>query len=646
MKKILYTIFAFVGILAFQSCADMLDTESSSQIENPALDQKTDSVFYAYGILQAMQQLADQYYFQNEVRGDLVSATQKAQTHLKNLSDYSADVTNKYDSVYLYYKVINNCNYYLKNRRTDLVTGDIYTSVNEYIAVASIRAWAYLQLMRNYGSAPYLTEPVTTISEINKNHQFVDIKTALADQAEFLEGLKKDWNYQYWEVPTFGRAKEVSIGTTNWGRVKYFFPSKCFVPLNVVLGDIYLEIGEYEKAAKTYYDYLYYAALKNVENLNVNYAQERSIEGQKPKETLPSDYDGPQNGTLYTSSTPWNSIFNMSSTPGDVITYIPMAVSQTMGQITSIPEAFGYLYYESNSNRVATTNLIDRLPQTADVQLMPSKAYNALSLNAPYYYYQEKMNDSQVYYKITSANIGDSRANFISKGMGVDSLSIFVQKPGNGNVYLYRTSTVYLHLAEALNRMGCPDAAFAILKDGISVTLKNYIDIQYDNQSTSSTAQHFDRENFYITSKTAEILSTTVPFLAPENATVFPAGTHAVGIHFHGAGAVAGLNSTYQYSTVVADKINQLNEKFSLGIATPTLQDSINAMEDILCDEYALEFAFEGTRFSDLQRIARHKNESGLYGGNFGSLWFTDKLKGNNPVKSLMDPKNWYLPFK
>ena len=69
-------------------------------------------------------------------------------------------------------------------------------------------------------------------------------------------------------------------------------------------------------------------------------------------------------------------------------------------------------------------------------------------------------------------------------------------------------------------------------------------------------------------------------------------------------------------------------------------------MEDILCDEYAKELAFEGIRFYDLQRMARHKNEAGLYGADFGSRWFADKLKGNNPAKNLLDPKNWYLPFK
>ena len=151
------------------SCSDMLESDSSRQLFEPGLDQKTDSVFYAYGIMQAMQQLADQYYFQNEMRGDLVRVTDKASTHLRQLSSFTADATNKYDSVYLYYKVINNCNYYLAHRDTTLKTGAHNVVSNEYAAVASFRAWTYLQLARQYGSVPYITEPVTTIGQIKSS---------------------------------------------------------------------------------------------------------------------------------------------------------------------------------------------------------------------------------------------------------------------------------------------------------------------------------------------------------------------------------------------------------------------------------------------------------------------------------------------
>ena len=82
----------------------------------------------------------------------------------------------------------------------------------------------------------------------------------------------------------------------------------------------------------------------------------------------------------------------------------------------------------------------------------------------------------------------------------------------------------------------------------------------------------------------------------------------------------------------------------AVGVAVT--EDSINAMEDIICDEMAMELAFEGNRFADLTRIAKHKNADPLYGSNYGSLWLARKLAYKNPVKDLTQEINWYLPMK
>jgi hypothetical protein len=81
-------------------------------------------------------------------------------------------------------------------------------------------------------------------------------------------------------------------------------------------------------------------------------------------------------------------------------------------------------------------------------------------------------------------------------------------------------------------------------------------------------------------------------------------------------------------------------------VPTGTINDTILAVEDLICDEMALELAFEGTCFADLTRIARHRNESGVFGATFGSQWLARKLAYKHPAVSLLDEKNWYLPFK
>jgi hypothetical protein len=105
-----------------------------------------------------------------------------------------------------------------------------------------------------------------------------------------------------------------------------------------------------------------------------------------------------------------------------------------------------------------------------------------------------------------------------------------------------------------------------------------------------------------------------------------------------------GAFSPYQLDTLVTLKFDELK---TLGITpTGTLNDTINAVEDLICDELALELAFEGNRFGDLTRLARHKNKDALYGSNFGSQWLARKLRYKNPSKDLTDERNWYLPMK
>ena len=75
MRKIIFAFAAVAGLFAATSCADMLDSPSSRYNVEPELEAKTDSVFYVMGIFEAMQRLADQYVFLNEMRGDLTETT-------------------------------------------------------------------------------------------------------------------------------------------------------------------------------------------------------------------------------------------------------------------------------------------------------------------------------------------------------------------------------------------------------------------------------------------------------------------------------------------------------------------------------------------------------------------------------------------
>lgn len=648
MKKIFYFILAIAGVSVLSSCSDMLDVESSREVNSPELNEKTDSVFFAYGVLQAMQQLGDQYFFQNELRGDLATTTSNATVHLKNLSDFSAGAENKYDSVYQYYKVINNCNYYLANRDTTLATGQTNVVINEFVAMASIRAWAYLQLTNQYGDVPYITEPVLSISEINAAKEKSPYLSILSSQADYLQKLKDTYSDNQLKVPFF--RSSVPMGQMNFSKAisKTYAPSKCFIPINIVLGELYLQLGEYRKAAVCFFDYLRIAASGDVTKIKNNYSNR--LTSYDTEFQWPSSYnDLNGNKDLQNGIRVWDEIFYNNGTPGDeVISYIPFAVNYTYGKTTEIPAAFGYDYYRTSEENAETARTLSNhslygCPEKETVDVIPSDEYLTMSKTAPYYIYTNEKDPNSVdtRYLIGSENIGDARANFVVRAKDVTSNAYYVQKPSTGFVYLYRNSTVYLRLAEALNRMREPELAFAVLKTGIHSDIKDYVDTAYVSTGKIPQEKYFIPYNSYKLLKSGEL-----GFFSDENLKSFTNDKAEIaGIHFHGAGAVNDRNflSTYSYKDVVEARINKIRAQYSVGSGAFTKDEYINAVEDLLCDEYALEFAFEGCRFSDLLRIARHKNLASPYGAAFGDRWLSDKLAAK---KAGITTQNCYLPFK
>lgn len=667
MKKIFYTIIAALGLFSATSCQDMLSVDNNSMVVDPSLDQKTDSVFYALGIAQAMQQAADQYFFVGEMRGELTAPTTYANTNLKQLADYSATTANAYDSAYVYYKVINNCNYYLAHRDTTLFTGSTNVTIDEYAAVAAWRAWAYLQLCRTYcGDAkegiPFFTQPITQISQIDEaNFPKKNIKEIVAELAPQLE----KFSARKVKVPTFG-TNSYDIGTSNWGSNKKICPSRIFVPVDVILGELYLEEGQYMNAARKYAKYLAENGAVSEEIGSFRILGADYI-------TTPEDY-GAYNSILSNYDNNYSNVAD----PQDALTYIPMAVSKIQGQTTNVPLAFGYNYYSTNASAYC--------PVEDNPQLAPSKAFYALTDSCEYFYYPHNIGKGGIVEsypnEVKAWKCGDGRAEFGTSNSNAnwilnrskeDSTKVYIGKNIYANIILYRNSTIHLRFAEAINRAGYPDLAFVVLKNGISDYVKDLV-MEPVLQKTESgdTLKTEEGEPVYaipayayVRPESYKLLENELYFLNAENISKFPC-EEVFGIHHHGGGfknatkienlvSVTGSKCTavgsqcnliYMPDVQVAKKLAELSQVMGVNGLITDLDLYIDAMEDILCDEYAKEFAFEGCRFYDLQRIARHKNESGIHGGNYGSRWFAKKLEGNNPVKSLLEPANWYLPFK
>lgn len=633
ITKVKHIICALCVVCGSMSCSDMLDAESTRQNIEPSISSKTDSVFYAFGILQAMQQVADQYVFQGEMRGELVKTTPYTDNNLRQLANFTADTSNKYDSAYVYYRLINNCNYYIAYCDTAQYNGSTNVVIDKYIATHAIRAWAYLQLTRNYGKVPFFTEPLTEISQINRDYPELTLEEIVAQLSPELE----KYAARRYPVPSLGPVNSVlTVGSPNWeSQNKAISISRCFIPLDVVLGDMYLETGQYDAAARHFVTYLSRLADQTTTNYLAPLASKNLSTGRFGQQ---DDDDLPDRNLISRGSVrgnEWSIIFGRNNI-NDIISYIPMASTSQNGQTTEVPLVFGFDYYATPEEKSRSG-----APYVDQIQLLPSDALNLLSDSTEYYYYvSHGTSQIDLYDSINIAKCGDMRLrSILHQEASGDSTLQWIDKYKFANIVLYRVSTVWLRLAECFNRLEMPDVAFAILKDGINELMTlTYADGSYVMDYVSNTSR--------------EQLRTTYPLLSDEFSDRFNYQM-TTGIHTHGAGRAAsdiangtgtGGNvyhygsSPYQYDRIIGMKLKEIPE---FNAANATKQDTINAVEDLICDEYALEFAFEGCRYYDLMRIAGHKNRQSPYGANYGDTWLTRKLgyKGWTPA-------NKYLPFK
>lgn len=125
--------------------------------------------------------------------------------------------------------------------------------------------------------------------------------------------------------------------------------------------------------------------------------------------------------------------------------------------------------------------------------------------------------------------------------------------------------------------------------------------------------------------------------------------TYTIGIHQRGCGFVRGQDpanarSSYQYVDMVAKKIKENTgaEVTASDIYGGAIDGDVrDAVEDLIIDEMALELAFEGTRFSDLCRVAQRR----------GTDYLAKRVSMRSGVEDgtlrsvLQNEKNWYLPF-
>lgn len=551
-----------LGVLLLSSCSDILDTSSElvEFQEDNTLDHPTDSVYSVMGIVNRMQLIADRSVLLGEIRSDLVTPTEAASADLKRLAAFDFAEPNKYCQVSDYYAVINNCNYYLANVDTTLQRRGRTLFRYEYAAVKAFRAWTYLELVKNYGQVPLVTEPVMTEREAEEA-----LTKRVATIKEVCDYFIADLTpYALVELPQYGE-------------INSYTSTEFFIPMRALLGDLCLWAGRYQEAARWYHDYLN--------------DKERFI-------TLNSS-----NRVRWTSVTDFQRPSDAYSTQGnEVISRIPMEQRVFDGIVSDLLNVFS----STRENNYF-------------FQVTPSAGMRQLSADQVYCMeYKTETTTDTVYVPRSGFTdnilVGDLRlsSNYKKTSQGgqdeyseYSTLRQTIGKHTANSITTYRRTMVYLRYAEALNRSGLPQSAFAVLKYGLCAE-NNRTHIDSLEQVAAGDLITFDETAF-----TRETV---------------------IGIHSIGSGD-SECNAYYdmpQPSTPLATRQD-------------TIAYQIPLVEDRIVTEMALEGAFEGYRFYDLMRIALRRGDPS---------YLADPVSRRNGTSDpavralLMDTSNWYLPLK
>lgn len=536
--------------------SELVEFEKDNTLNHP-----TDSVYSVLGIINRMQLIADRVVLLGEVRSDLVAPTEAASADLKRLSAFDFSQDNKYNRVSDYYAVINNCNYYLAHVDTALQRRGRTLFMYEYAAVKAFRAWTYLELVKNYGQVPLVTEPVMTERE-----------ASLAANSNLL-GIKEICNYFIDDLTPYALTDLPNIGAIgNWD-TQYFF-----IPMRALLGDLCLWADRYEEAARWYNSYLN----DKEEPIELNYSS-------RIRWTSPTDFQRPFNGYSVT-------------TTREALTFIPMESRVFDGTVSDLANIFCSTL-ENNYYFQVTPSAGMRRLSADQIYCME---YKTSTETDTIYVPRETLSDQLMAGDLRLyANYEESARSGQDAYSEYSSVSQTISKIWQNRVTTYRRTMIYLRYAEALNRAGLPQSAFAVLKYGLCKdNIAEYVDSLEQVKAGSLIA--FD-------------------------ATTFTRET-TIGIHSRGSGE------------------SQANAFYTLPMPASRLatrQDTINyqipLVEDMIINEMALEGAFEGYRFYDLMRVALRRGDPSYLANPIARrLGETDEALRT----LLMDTSNWFLPLR
>lgn len=536
MKKLNYIVLSIlVSTFAFTSCDALLDTESER---------------YTFEDEFQMKSAHDTIYSMVGVFTQL----QKLGDRYILLGELRSELMETTDNASRYLKEINDFNFSEGNPYID--QKDYYAVINScnYITKYVDQSYTILSdraMMRSYAAAKAIRAWTYLQLALNFDtvYYYSNPITTVADATKSYPaiGMSALADSLIADLLPIKDINAMELGT--FGAFK---STQTIFPIKFILGDLYLWKGDNENAARSYYDLIF----TNKAEISKDYASFWTIGSKNEFQSI----------TLA-----WHELLMPSSTEN--ITTI--ASSATYGQQFTV-DSLSYHY-----------------------DIAPS-AIAIGKWETPIYYYSpitQSEGDLRVWgslnYPNLTTSLWDASPNrYIIKYnlMNTETEKCLV---------IYRNSLLYLRYAEAVNRLGCPQLAFAVIKKGLSEV------------STRAAV---------IRDEVTKYGNGAIPTFMTFSDAAF---VNNAGIRQRGLG-----NTNLDTTVYVIPR-------------SATKADTLDFVEDAIVEELALETAFEGNRFHDLMRIAKRRGKPEYLADKVSAKYTTNKAEIR---RILMEPLNWYLP--
>ena len=622
----------------------------------------SDSVYSVLGILKSVQGIADRHVLLNELRADLISISKtKAVVDVQELSKSVFNLeTNKYLNVKDYYSVINNCNVYLARVDTSLAKDNIKLMMPEFVAVKSVRAWTYLQLAINYNNVPYFTEPILTHSAAE---DIMNTPMLSREQImdKLIEDIKPYENPALYPMPAWDKSGKILQFGYNNTKVE---TRQLFVPIRMLLGEMYLWKGDYKKAAKCFYDQITGDATNNTNWMysdNGNTVRYVGSSGKSINNSYASLFAAGEYG-------------NQSS---KMFTIVPFANSELYGTTSGLADIF------SPANELGAAQVFASPGMISLARMQVYRYYEGDNIEKPTkveyssennYEYPGDLRLKAITYSQTGTDDAKTEYNNIigkfnlKGGSDINGLTpSYTPSISTTFLILQRAEHAYLRFAEALVGLerqgyeGSMDLAMVVLKEGLKRRYPLYLDPVYGDTIVKDTAglpvikgykviENGDTVPEYLHDKFLVSYSDSIGF--DFTAEKFQ---NNIGIHSRGSGD-SERNVYYALTDKCVARYLGYVEKTENGdsITQPvTYQDYLNYITDLVIDELALELAWEGNRFGDLVRFAKATGDNDILAKRIAGRDYANDVTYRNALYKydselygkMLNEDNWYLPL-